>query len=198
MGSNQDWRLVEQRESMIKEIAQRIRDMDTRIEQRETSDKEIAQRVRDIDARIEALYKWGGVGSSVDEEEDNDDCEWDLDDEMKAKIAECREGMKGGDPTSRHNLGVIFWNRAMNIYNARTADGYREAIRWLRKAAIVGYDCEDTLGAMPMSKCMTTTRRCSGIAEVSNAVEILYGFLREKSVTCIQRGRKSQRITLKP
>jgi tetratricopeptide (TPR) repeat protein len=116
------------------------------LERRDARDKEIAARVRAMDARIEALYKWGGVCFSGDDEKDNDDWEWELDDATKAEIAECREGMKRGDTTSHHNLGVIFWNRAMTYYNAQTKDGYREALHWLRKAASVGYDCENTLG----------------------------------------------------
>lgn len=115
-------------------------------ERREARDKEIAARIRAIDARIEALYKWGGLCVSCDEEKDNDDWEWELDNKTKAEIAENREGMKHGDTTSRHNLGVTFWNHAMTHYNAHTTDGYREAIRWLRKAASLDYDCENTLG----------------------------------------------------
>jgi TPR repeat protein len=83
---------------------------------------------------------------SGDDGKDDDDWEWELDDETKAEIAECREGIKRGDTTSRHNLGVVFWNHAMTHFNAHTKDGYRETIRWLRKAASVGYDCENTLG----------------------------------------------------
>lgn len=116
------------------------------LERRDVRDKEIAARIRAMDARIEALYKWGGVCFSGDDQKDNDDWEWELDDATKAEITECREGMKRGDTTSRHNLGVIFWNHAMTHYNAQTENGYREAIRWLRKAASVGYDCENTLG----------------------------------------------------
>lgn len=115
-------------------------------ERREARDKEVAARIRDIDTRVEALYRWGSVSSSSDGETDNDDWEWELEDESKAAIAECREGMRRGDTTSRSNLGVIFWNHAMTHYNAHSTDGYREAIRWLRKAASVDYDCESTLG----------------------------------------------------
>jgi TPR repeat protein len=115
-------------------------------ERREARDKEVAARIRAIDARVEGLYKWGALCHSGDDGKDNDDWEWESDHETKAEIAECREGIKRGDTTSRHNLGVIFWNHAMTHYNARTKDGYRETIRWLRKAASVGYDCENTLG----------------------------------------------------
>jgi TPR repeat protein len=34
----------------------------------------------------------------------------------------------------------------MDSYNGHSKDGYREAVRWLRKAASVDYDCESTLG----------------------------------------------------
>jgi tetratricopeptide (TPR) repeat protein len=115
-------------------------------EQREARDKEIAARIRDIDVRVEALYKWGGLCSSEHDGEENDDWEWELDDETKAEITEYRKGIREGDRTSRHNLGVTFWNRAMPYYNAHTDDGYREAIRWLRKAASLDYSCENTLG----------------------------------------------------
>ena len=37
-------------------------------------------------------------------------------------------------------------NRAMPYYNSHTKDGYRDAIRWLRKAASVDYDGQNTLG----------------------------------------------------
>lgn len=116
------------------------------LERREARDREIAARIRATDARIEALYKWGRLRFSGDDEKDNDDWEWELDDETKAEIAECREGIKRGDTTSHHNLGVIFWNHAMTYYNAHSNDGYREASRWLRKAASLDYDCENTLG----------------------------------------------------
>jgi hypothetical protein len=116
------------------------------LEQREARDKEIATRVRDMDARIETLYKWGGLPFSGDGEKDSNDWEWELDNATKAQIAECREAIERGDTSYRYNLGVIFWNRAMTSYNGHSKDGYREAVRWLRKAASVGYDCETSLG----------------------------------------------------
>jgi tetratricopeptide (TPR) repeat protein len=115
-------------------------------DQREAHHKEIVMRIRDMDAHIETLYKWGGLQFSGDAEKDSDDWEWELDGATKAKITECREAIERGDTSYRYNLGVIFWNRAMDSYNGHSKDGYREAVRWLRKAASVDYDCESTLG----------------------------------------------------
>jgi hypothetical protein len=115
-------------------------------DQREAHHKEIVTKIRDMDARIETLYKWGALPFSGDDEKDSDEWEWELDGATKAKIAECREAIKRGDTSSRYSLGVIFWNRAMASYNDHSKDGYTEAVRWLRKAASVDYDCENTLG----------------------------------------------------
>lgn len=132
----------ERREARDNEIADKVRDIHARFADMNTG---IADKVRDMDTRIEALYKWGVLRSAVDDE-DNDDSEWELDNETKAEIAACRESIKNGDTTSRHNLGVLFWNRAMSYYNSHSTDGYRNAVRWLRKAASLDYDCENTLG----------------------------------------------------
>jgi hypothetical protein len=126
-----------------KEIADKACNIHARFADMDTG---IVDRVRNMETRIEALYKWGGLPILGDAEQDNYDCESDLDDETKAKISEYREGINRGDSTSRYSLGVLFWNLAMPYYNSHTKDGYRDAIRWLRKAASVDYDCEKTLG----------------------------------------------------
>jgi TPR repeat protein len=115
-------------------------------EQREARDKEILAKIRNIDTRIEALYKWGEVDSVECKEDDNDDWEWELSDGTKAEIAYYRKGIEEGDENAQDNLATVFWNQAMKYYNAHTREGYVEAVRWLRKAACLNYDCDDTLG----------------------------------------------------
>ena len=133
----------ERREARDNEIADKVRTIHARFADADTN---IADRIRNMDTRIEALYKWGPLRFSGDDEPDDDDWESDLDDDSKAKLAEYREGTNSEDSTSRYSLGVLFWNRAMAYYNSHTKDGYRNAIRWLRKAASVDYDCENSLG----------------------------------------------------
>lgn len=116
------------------------------LEQREAGHKEILAKIRNIDTRIEALYKWGEVDSVEYKEDDNDDWEWELDDAIKAKISWYRERIREGDEDARDNLARLFANQGIAHYNAHNMEGYVEAVRWLRKAASLGDDCEDTLG----------------------------------------------------
>jgi TPR repeat protein len=113
-------------------------------ETREKRHKELLTRIRDIDTRLEALYKWGSIVSEDGEDEDDLESE-ELDDSTKAKIAKCSEDLEEGGSGSRYNLGVTYWNLAMGHYN-HSESGYRKAIPWLRKAANLDYNCEDTLG----------------------------------------------------
>lgn len=114
------------------------------LDTKEKQHREILARIRDIDTRLEALYKWGSIVS--DDREDQDAWEKDeLDASTKAKIAEYSEDMKQGRSGSQYNLGVTYWNLAMNHYD-HSERGSRKAIPWLLKAANLGYDCEDTLG----------------------------------------------------
>ena len=115
-------------------------------EQREIRDKEIADKIRDIDTRIEAIYKWGNLYTLDDGGEDDALAEQEIDDETGAKITEYRESIEKGGSDLRYDLGVTYWNLAMTHYNAHHQEGYRKAIVWLRKAAHQDYDCETTLG----------------------------------------------------
>jgi len=130
-----DW--FETRDRQHKEILARVRDIDTRLES--------LARDRDIDTRLEFLHKW--ESSVSDDGEDDGSWENELNDDEKAKISEYAEDVEQEVDGAQYNLGVTYWNLAMRSYNVdHSAINYRKAIYWLRKAARLDYDCENTLG----------------------------------------------------
>jgi tetratricopeptide (TPR) repeat protein len=117
-------------------------------EQREKRIQYMADRIRDIDTRLDALCKWESLSSVTDDDDDDDDAhEYEgLDEETKTEIIEYKKKIENGQVSLHYNLGVIFWNLAMTHYNAQHLIGYRKVAFWLRKAAGQNYDCESTLG----------------------------------------------------
>jgi TPR repeat protein len=116
-------------------------------EQREKRIQYMADRIRDIDTRLDALYKWGSLSSVTDDEEEDDAQEYEeLEEGQKAQITKYKKDIEQDETYLRYRLGVAYWNLAMTHFDAQNLIGHRKAVFWLRKAAGQDYDCEKTLG----------------------------------------------------
>ena len=109
-------------------------------ERREARDKEIAARIRDIDSRLEALYKWGNIPLDDKEEvherllEDDED----LDEGTRANIAKYKACAVRGHARQQNNLAITY-------SNLHTTSGYKKAVYWFHKAQEQGQESEHSL-----------------------------------------------------